>query len=171
MKTEDSEINNIKYKFSEVKYGNHKSVLLLTNDGYPLVKTWENEEDLNNTKYFKENNFGNLQINGHYNKFEFLYKNKWLKCDKLMEVSFLDIDDKFLEVRLSNYKDILLENKNGKVLVVTWYDDFKDLNDFKYFKEKNIGHFFINGDINKFEFLYKNKWLKCDDEMPVRFLK
>lgn len=79
-------------------------------------------------------------------------------------------ENKFLKVKYSEKKFILLENMNGLDLVKTW-DIEEDLNDFEYFEKRNKGHFWINGDYNKFEFLYKGKWLICDEEMRVRFLK
>ena len=79
-------------------------------------------------------------------------------------------ETKFLKVEHSNIKNVLLENHKGHRLVETWIKK-NTLNDFGWFEKNNRGHFHINGHINKFEFLYKNKWLKCNDYMPVRFLK
>lgn len=81
-------------------------------------------------------------------------------------------ENKFLKIRYSEDKFTLLENMDGWELVKTW-DNEKDLNDFEWFenKEINVGHFWINGNENKFEFFYKGKWLPCNEQMKVRFLR
>ena len=92
-------------------------------------------------------------------------------CKKVRtSLKYKEPKSEFLEVKLSDAQNVLLEDKSGNILVETWSDE-KNLNDFDYFKKNNRGPFWINGDFNKFEFLYKNKWLKCDERMEVRFLR
>lgn len=79
-------------------------------------------------------------------------------------------ENRFVEVKYGGNRSILLKDLDGDVLVRTWYGE-EYLNDFRYFKENDRGQFWINGDLNKFEFLYKGEWLICDKEMDVRFLK
>ena len=154
----------------KVQLCDKKYILLKDKYDNQLVETWDSRNFLNYFKYFKENNLGHFCIKGQYNKFEFFYKGKWVKYDEEMGVRFLDKNNKFLEVNYGDRKDFLLEDKSSNVLVITWYYKL-DLNNFKTFKKYNLGHFLINGDTNKFEFLYKNRWLICDERMSVRFLK
>ena len=92
---------------------------------------------------------------------------------KILEEKGYKIEEqehKFLEVQLSEDKYVLLKNKDGDILVGTW-DNMEFLNDFNYLKEYDNGHFWINGEYNKFEFFYKGEWLVCNNRMPVRFLR
>ena len=80
-------------------------------------------------------------------------------------------ESRFLKVKVSDRGEIFLIDENKNILVGTWDDIERDLNDFDYFVKHDYGHFWINGDINKFEFFYEGKWLKCNKEMNVRFLR
>ena len=77
--------------------------------------------------------------------------------------------NRFLEVKFSDRDNVLMDD-DGEILVQTW-DDEKDLNDFGYLEKEDVGQFKINGNIHKFEFLYNDKWLICDNRMDVRFLR
>ena len=79
--------------------------------------------------------------------------------------------ERFLKVKFSDRDNVLLEDENCNILVESWRKDKKDLNDFEYIQKHNDGQFWINGKFNKFEFLYNTKWLVCDKEMKVRFLR
>ena len=79
-------------------------------------------------------------------------------------------ESRFLEVQFSDMKAIFLQDGDGGDLIETYFDE-KDFNDFEWFEEKNVGHFWIRGNIHNFEFLYKGQWIECDESMPVRFLK
>ena len=81
-------------------------------------------------------------------------------------------ESRFLKVKFSDRKNVLLEDIWGNYLVGAWDND-NDLNNFEYFMKNNddVGHFWIGGDVRKFEFLYKGEWLVCDEDMHVRFLR
>ena len=79
-------------------------------------------------------------------------------------------ESRFLEVKFSDRKDVFLMNDDGNIILSSWRSE-KYLNDFGYIKENNYGHFFIRGNVCKFEFYYKGRWMECNGEMPVRFLK
>ena len=80
--------------------------------------------------------------------------------------------ERFLKVKFSDRKFVLLEDEEESSLVETWDND-NDLNNFEYFMKNNddVGHFWIGGNVCKFEFKYKGEWLKCDKLMEVRFLR
>ena len=79
---------------------------------------------------------------------------------------------KFLNVKLSDMKGVLLRAESGRILVETWNNWTKDiLNDFEYIQKYNLGQLWIRGDINKFEFVYNGEWIECDKLMDVRFLR
>ena len=80
-------------------------------------------------------------------------------------------ESRFLKVKFSDRKDVFLQDEEGEDLVETWVNVEEDLNDFNYFKAKDYGQFWIRGHTNKFEFLYKDEWLVCDEDIPVRFLR
>ena len=79
--------------------------------------------------------------------------------------------ERFLKVKFSDRKDVFIEGEFENGLVETWVNVEEDLNDFNYFKAKDYGQFWINGNIQKFEFYYKGKWLECNETMDVRFLR
>ena len=78
--------------------------------------------------------------------------------------------ERFLKVRLSDRDNVFLTDNDGNIILASWRSE-KDLNDFGYIKENNYGHFFIRGNVCKFEFYYKGEWLECDERMDVRFLR
>ena len=79
-------------------------------------------------------------------------------------------ESRFLKVIFSDKKNVLLENFWKNSLVESWTDE-NNLNNLGKFEENDSGHFWINGGIRKFEFRYKEKWLECNEDMPVRFLR
>ena len=168
-------------RFLKVKFSDMDDIFLMSKKPKYLVGAWRDEEFLNNFECFTDRNIWHFVISGEANKFEFLYKGKWLVCDNSMPILFLKKESKargyeikkterFLKVKFSNRNNVFLEDKDGEPLVETYIKE-KDLNDFAWIEENNIGQFWINGDMVKFEFLYKGKWLVCDKEMKVRFLR
>ena len=79
-------------------------------------------------------------------------------------------ESRFLKVKFSDRKDVFLMNDDGNIILSSWRSE-KYLNDFKRYEDKNIRHFIISGEVSKFEFKYNGRWMECNGEMPVRFLR
>ena len=174
LKEKGYEIKKTESRFIEVQFSNRNNVLLEDGDGNGLIGAWRDEEFLNNFECFTDRNIWHFVISGEANKFEFLYKGEWLICDNSMPILFLKKESKarrdeikkterFLKVKFSNRNNVFLEDKDGEPLVETYIKE-KDLNDFEWIEEKNVGQFWIRGYNNKFEFLYNDEWLECNED-------
>ena len=100
---------------------------------------------------------------------KFSNKEEAIKFLKEKGYKIREPESRFLKVKFSDRKDVFLMDNDGNYLVGTLRDN--NLNDFEWFEENNVGHFQITGKFKNFEFYYKGKWLECNEEMDVRFLR
>jgi len=79
-------------------------------------------------------------------------------------------ESRFLRLRHSDRKFILLEDEEGGWLVRCWFEK-ENLNDFECFEKENLGHFWIKGGTRPFEMLINGVWRRVEEKVYVRFLR